>query len=296
MNDTLLKADFPGLNHVSSGKVRDMYDLGENLLIVTSDRISAFDVILDEGIPHKGTVLTHLSEFWFDFLQTPHHLVTTRIDAMPREVQVHREKLEGRSMLVRKAKPFPVECVARGYIIGSGWKDYRKTGAVCGITLPEGLQQAEKLPEPIFTPATKADVGEHDENISFEQMVEIIGKETAEELRKRTLDIYRRGAAHAESKGIILADTKVEFGVADGEIILIDEVLTPDSSRFWPRNDYRVGISPASFDKQFVRDHLESTGFNKKPPAPPLPEEIIRKTGEKYLEAFRLLTGRELPR
>lgn len=296
MNDTLLKPDFAGLKHVSSGKVRDMYDLGKELLIVISDRISAFDVILDEGIPHKGAVLTHLSEFWFDFLKTPHHLITTNIDKMPEEVQAHRDQLKGRSMLVRKAKPFPVECVARGYIIGSGWKDYQKTGAICGIHLPKGLQQAQKLSEPIFTPATKADIGEHDENISFDQMVDLIGKETAEELRDRTLDIYSRGAAHAQEKGVILADTKFEFGLVDGEILLIDEVLTPDSSRFWPQSEYQVGMSPPSFDKQFVRDHLESVGFNKKPPAPALPDEIIRKTVEKYLEAYRLLTGRELPR
>ncbi len=293
MNGTPLKENYTGLKHVSSGKVRDMFDLGTSLLIVTSDRISAFDVILDEGIPCKGAVLTRLSEFWFDFLKTPHHLITTRVEEMPEEVQAHREKLEGRSMLVRKAKPLPVECVARGYIIGSGWKDYQKTGAVCGITLPEGLSQAQKLPEPIFTPATKAEVGEHDENISFEQMAGIIGKETAEELRRRTLDIYSRGAEHAESKGVILADTKIEFGEVDGEIILIDEVLTPDSSRFWPKTGYRTGISPPSFDKQYVRDYLEEIGFNKKPPAPTLPEEIIRKTTEKYLEAYRLLTGQE---
>jgi phosphoribosylaminoimidazole-succinocarboxamide synthase len=296
MNDTLLKSNLTGLNHVSSGKVRDMYDLGKELLIVISDRISAFDVIFDEGVPYKGSVLTYLSEFWFDFLKTPHHLITTNVDEMPEEVQVHREKLKGRAMLVRKAKPFPVECVARGYIIGSGWKDYQKTGAICGIDLPEGLQQAQKLSEPIFTPATKADIGEHDENISFQQMVDIIGKETAEELRDRTLDIYSRGSAHAQEKGVILADTKFEFGLVDGEIILIDEVLTPDSSRFWPQSEYQVGMSPPSFDKQFVRDHLESIGFNKKPPAPPLPTEIIEKTVEKYLEAYRLLTGKELPR
>ena len=296
MNNTLLKSNLSGLNHVSSGKVRDMYDLGNELLIVISDRISAFDVIFEEGVPYKGSVLTYLSEFWFDFLKTPHHLITTNIEEMPEEVQVHRDQLQGRCMLVRKAKPFPVECVARGYIIGSGWKDYQKTGAICGIDLPEGLQQAQKLSEPIFTPATKAEVGEHDENISFQQMVDLIGKETADELRDRTLDIYSRGSAHAQEKGVILADTKFEFGLVDGEIILIDEVLTPDSSRFWPQSEYQVGMSPPSFDKQFVRDHLESIGFNKKPPAPPLPADIIEKTVEKYLEAYRLLTGKELPR
>lgn len=293
MSDILLMAELPGLKHVHSGKVRDIFDCGDALLVVTSDRISAFDVVMPNGIPRKGQVLTAISEFWFGFLQTPHHLITTDVSKMPAEVRKHENVLRGRSMLVRKAKPFPVECVARGYLIGSGWKDYQATGKVCGIELPSGLQQASKLPEPIFTPATKAEVG-HDENIPFDVMARTVGTSVAEELRRRTLEIYRKGAEFAETKGIILADTKFEFGVSAGEILLIDEVLTPDSSRFWPRSGYRVGISPPSFDKQFVRDYLESIRFNKKPPAPELPPDVVQKTSEKYVEAYRLLTGKEL--
>ncbi len=289
----LLKAELPGLRHVSSGKVRDMFDLGDALLIVTSDRLSAFDVVMANGIPFKGKVLNRLSEFWFRFLGVPHHLVTCEVEDMPPAVQRHASILRDRSMLVRKAEPFPVECVARGYLIGSGWKDYQSTGAVCGIKLPAGLQQASKLAAPIFTPATKAVTG-HDENIGFDEVVKTVGRETSERLRDLTLSIYQRASDYAESRGLILADTKFEFGRAGGEILLIDEVLTPDSSRYWPRGDYRVGISPPSFDKQFVRDYLESIRFDKKPPGPALPDEIVRRTSEKYLEAFRLLTGREL--
>lgn len=294
--DVLLQAELAGLQRVSRGKVRDIFDLGEALLIVTTDRISAFDVVLPNGIPDKGRVLNSLSEFWFGFLKdvTPNHLITCDVDRMPPEVRRHKAILAGRSMLVKKAKPFPVECVARGYLIGSGWKDYQATGEVCGIRLPTGLQQASKLPEPIFTPSTKAEVG-HDQNIGFDQVVKTVGRATAEALRERTLAIYRKAAEYAETKGIILADTKFEFGTVGGEIILIDEVLTPDSSRFWPRREYRVGISPPSFDKQFVRDYLESIRWDKKPPAPPLPEEVARKTSEKYREAYRLLVGRDLP-
>ena len=289
----LLKADLPGLKHVSSGKVRDMFDLGDSMLIVTTDRLSAFDVVMANGIPWKGKVLNRISEFWFDFLNVPHHMITCDVAKMPPEVRRHADVLRDRSMLVRKAVPFPVECVARGYLIGSGWKDYQATGKVCGLALPPGLKQASRLAEPIFTPATKAQTG-HDENIGFDEAAKAVGSETAVELRKRTLEIYRRGAAHAESKGVILADTKFEFGTADGKLLLIDEVLTPDSSRYWPRGGWREGISPPSFDKQFVRDYLEEIRFDKKPPGPALPEDIVRKTSGKYLEAFRILTGRDL--
>ena len=291
--DVLLRSDLSGLRLVSRGKVRDMYDLGDAMLIVTTDRLSAFDVVMANGIPWKGKVLNRISEFWFDFLKVPHHLITCDVEKMPAEARRHADVLRDRSMLVKKAKPFPVECVARGYLIGSGWKDYQATGKVCGIALPPGLKQASRLAEPIFTPATKAVTG-HDENIGFDEAAKAVGRETADALRKRTLEIYRKGAAHAESKGVILADTKFEFGLVNGEIILIDEVLTPDSSRYWPKESYREGTSPPSYDKQFVRDYLEEIRFDKKPPGPVLPEEIVRKTSEKYLEAFRVLTGRDL--
>jgi phosphoribosylaminoimidazole-succinocarboxamide synthase len=289
----LLKAELPGLKHVSSGKVRDMFDLGDSLLIVTSDRLSAFDVVMANGIPFKGKVLNRLSEFWFNFLGVNHHMITCDVEKMPAEVKKHKDLLRDRAMLVKKAQPFPVECVARGYLIGSGWKDYQASGAVCGIQLPKGLQQASKLEKPIFTPATKAVTG-HDENIGFDVVASTVGKETAEKLRDLTLTIYGKGSAYAETKGVILADTKFEFGIVGGAITLIDEVLTPDSSRYWPRKEYREGISPPSFDKQFVRDYLEEIKFNKKPPGVVLPEAIVQKTSEKYLEAFRILTGREL--
>jgi phosphoribosylaminoimidazole-succinocarboxamide synthase len=289
----LLKAELAGLKHVSSGKVRDMFDLGDSLLIVTSDRLSAFDVVMANGIPYKGKVLNRISEFWFNFLGVPHHMITCDVDKMPAEVRKHAAVLRDRAMLVKKANPFPVECVARGYLIGSGWKDYQAGGAVCGIALPKGLAQASKLAQPIFTPATKAVTG-HDENIGFDIVASTVGKETAEKLRDQTLAIYGKASAYAETKGVILADTKFEFGLVNGQITLIDEVLTPDSSRYWPRSGYRVGISPPSFDKQFVRDYLEEIKFNKKPPGPVLPDDIVRKTSEKYLEAFRVLTGRDL--
>jgi phosphoribosylaminoimidazole-succinocarboxamide synthase len=292
----VMKPELSGLKHLSSGKVREMYDLGNELLIVTTDRISAFDVVLPNGIPQKGRVLNCISDFWFDLLKdvTPNHRITIDINEMPEEVRKHADILEGRTTLARKAKPFPVECVVRGYIVGSGWKDYQKTGSVCGIKLPEGLEQAQKLSEPIFTPATKATTG-HDENISLEKMKDIIGTEAADTLVKRSLEVYSRGRDHAEEKGIILADTKFEFGEVDGEITLIDEVLTPDSSRYWPKSEYRTGISPPSFDKQFVRDYLETLDWDKTAPGPELPEEVTRKTGEKYVEAYRLITGRDLP-
>ena len=289
----LLKAELPGLKHVSSGKVRDMFDLGDSLLIVTTDRLSAFDVVMANGIPFKGKVLNRISEFWFDFLGVPHHMITCEVDEMPPAVRKHGKVLRDRAMLVKKAKPFPVECVARGYLIGSGWKDYQASGAVCGIRLPEGLKQASKLERPIFTPATKAQTG-HDENIGFDEVAKTVGKETAVKLHDLTLAIYGKAAAYAQGKGVILADTKFEFGMVDDRITLIDEVLTPDSSRYWPRSGYKVGISPPSFDKQFVRDYLEGIRFNKKPPGPVLPDPIVKKTSEKYLEAFRILTGRDL--
>lgn len=289
----LLKAELPGLKHVSSGKVRDMFDLGDSLLIVTSDRLSAFDVVMANGIPYKGKVLNRISEFWFNFLGVPHHMITCDVDKMPAEVRKHAAVLRDRAMLVKKASPFPVECVARGYLIGSGWKDYQASGAVCGIGLPKGLQQASKLESPIFTPATKAVTG-HDENIGFDVVASTVGKETATKLRDLTLSIYSKASAYAETKGVILADTKFEFGLVNGQITLIDEALTPDSSRYWPKTGYKVGISPPSFDKQFVRDYLEEIRFNKKPPGPVLPDNIIQKTSEKYLEAFRILTGRNL--
>jgi phosphoribosylaminoimidazole-succinocarboxamide synthase len=289
----LLKTELPGLKHVSSGKVRDMFDLGNALLIVTTDRLSAFDVVMANGIPFKGKVLNRLSEFWFNYLGVAHHMITCDVDQMPAEVKKHKDVLRDRSMLVKKAEPFPVECVARGYLIGSGWKDYQASGAVCGIKLPAGLQQAAKLEKPIFTPATKAVTG-HDENIGFDIVARTVGKETADKLRDLTLTIYGKGRTYAETKGVILADTKFEFGRVGGQITLIDEVLTPDSSRYWPRVGYRPGISPPSYDKQFVRDYLEEIKFNKKPPGPVLPDNIVKKTSEKYLEAFRVLTGNEL--
>ncbi|HZE95955.1 MAG TPA: phosphoribosylaminoimidazolesuccinocarboxamide synthase [Planctomycetota bacterium] len=289
----LLKAVLPGLKPLSSGKVRDMFDLGDSLLIVTSDRLSAFDVVMGNGIPYKGKVLNRISEFWFNFLGVPHHMITCDVDEMPPAVRKHAKALRDRTMLVKKAKPFPIECVARGYLIGSGWKDYQSSGAVCGIKLPPGLKQASKLERPIFTPATKAQTG-HDENIGFDVVAETLGKQTATSLHDLTLAIYGKAAGYAETKGVILADTKFEFGLVDDRITLIDEALTPDSSRYWPKRGYKVGISPPSFDKQFVRDYLESIKFNKKPPGPVLPDYIVRKTSEKYLEAFRILTGRDL--
>jgi len=289
----LLKTELPGLKHVSSGKVRDMFDLGTSLLIVTTDRLSAFDVVMANGIPFKGKVLNRLSEFWFNYLGVQHHMITCDVDQMPAEVKKYKDILRDRSMLVKKADPFPVECVARGYLIGSGWKDYQTSGAVCGIQLPAGLKQAAKLEKPIFTPATKAVTG-HDENIGFDVVAQTVGKDTADKLRDLTLTIYGKGRTYAETKGVILADTKFEFGRVNGAITLIDEVLTPDSSRYWPKDGYKEGISPPSYDKQFVRDYLEEIKFNKKPPGPVLPDHIVKKTSEKYLEAFKVLTGREL--
>jgi phosphoribosylaminoimidazole-succinocarboxamide synthase len=275
------------------GKVRDVYDLGEQLLLVATDRISAFDVILSPGVPDKGVVLTRISNFWFRFFDDiPNHLVETELERFPEEARL--EPLRGRSVVVRKCEVIPVECVARGYLAGSGLKDYQQNGAVCGNRLPAGLVAASRLPEPIFTPATKAESG-HDENISFEQMVEITGLDLAQRLRELTLGIYSRAAAYALERGIIIADTKFEFGLADdGAILWIDEALSPDSSRFWPADQYLAGVNPPSYDKQFVRDWLETTGWNKEPPAPELPDEVVRRTREKYFEAYERLTGQAL--
>lgn len=284
----MLETNLPGYRLRGRGKVRDIYEDNDRLLIVATDRISAFDYILATGIPDKGRVLTQMTLFWLDFLRdtVPNHLLSTDMSALPAE-------FEGRSMWVKKAQMFDVECVARGYLSGSGWKDYVRTGSLCGIPLPAGLRESDALPEPIFTPATKAQSG-HDENIPFETVVNLIGAETASRLRDLTLTIYRKAAEYARSRGIIIADTKFEFGVVDGEIILADEVLTPDSSRFWPAETYSPGGAQPSFDKQFVRDYLESIHWNKQPPAPALPEDVARRTSEKYKEAYQTLAGKLL--
>ena len=281
-----------GLKLFNRGKVRDIYDLGDRLLLVATDRISAFDVILPTEIPDKGKILTAISVYWFDVMKdiVPHHLITTNVDHFPSVCQPHRAKLEGRTMLVKKSQPAPVECIVRGYLAGSGWKDYQKTGAVCGIPLPKGLVEASRLDEPVFTPSTKAPVGEHDINITFDQMIEKVGKTKAEKMRDATVAIYSRAREIAEKKGIIIADTKLEFGMEGADIILIDEVLTPDSSRFWPAEGYRPGKTPDSFDKQFVRDYLINLPWDMKSPPPILPPEIVRKTQEKYAEALKRLT------
>ncbi len=276
------------------GKVRDIYELPDSLLIVSTDRISAFDVILPNGIPFKGKVLNQISKFWFDFTQKiiKNHVVSVDIEAFPKECQQYSDVLIGRSMIVKKTKPIPIECIVRGYLSGSGWTDYQRTKSICGIPLPFGLRESEKLPEPIFTPSTKAEIGIHDENISFDDACDLVGKELAEKARHYSMEVYKAAAEYAESKEIIISDTKMEFGVDEsGEFILIDELLTPDSSRFWDKETYEVGKSQASFDKQFVRDYLLETKWNKKPPAPNLPDEIIRITSEKYLQALQMLTG-----
>ena len=282
-----------GLTLFNRGKVRDIYDLGDELLLVASDRISAFDVILPTLIPDKGKILTALSVYWFDVIKDilPHHLITTDVDQFPAACRPHKAKLEGRTMLVKKSLPAPVECIVRGYLAGSGWKDYQMTGAVCGIPLPKGLVEASRLDEPIFTPSTKAPVGAHDVNITFDEMVTKVGKKRAEKMRDATVAIYSRARALAETKGIIIADTKFEFGIEGDEIILIDEVLTPDSSRFWPMDGYKPGKTPDSFDKQFVRDYLVNLPWDMKSPAPELPPDIVKKTQDKYLEALKRLTS-----
>jgi phosphoribosylaminoimidazole-succinocarboxamide synthase len=281
---------------LGQGKVRDLYAVGDALLLVATDRISAFDHVLATGIPDKGKVLTQISLFWFDLLKdlVPNHLITADVKQFPTELQPYADQLEGRSMLVKKAAMYPVECVVRGYLTGSGWKEYRSAGTVCGIALPAGLQDGSRLPEPIFTPSTKAEGGAHDENIAFEAAAKLVGNEAAAELKRLTIAIYSRAAEHAESRGIILADTKFEFGKTAEGIILADEVLTPDSSRFWDAQSWKPGGAQPSFDKQFVRDYLEQIHWNKQAPAPGLPEEVVERTRAKYLEAFRRLTGREL--
>jgi phosphoribosylaminoimidazole-succinocarboxamide synthase len=291
--DTLIETDFADLKLYARGKVRDLYNVSDQLLLVATDRISAFDHVLGTGIPDNGRVLTQISLFWFHLLESivPSHLITANVDEYPQELQRHADALRGRSMLVANAQMFPVECVVRGYLSGSGWKDYQATGAVCGISLPKGLKESDRLPEPLFTPATKSADGEHDENISFAQMEARIGKETAAKLRDLSLQIYALASQYAEGRGLILADTKFEYGRTPRGIILADEVLTPDSSRYWPRDTYNPGGPQHSFDKQFVRDYLESIRWNKQAPAPSLPENVVERTREKYLEAFRLLTG-----
>ena len=291
MSDIVYETNIEGLRLAFRGKVRDAYDLGDALLIVTSDRLSAFDVVLPTPIPEKGRVLSSLSRFWFE--RTAHivenHLLDRRLEDVVPAAWV--ERLRGRSQIVRKATPLPVEAVVRGYLVGSGWEEYRRTGTVCGQPLPGGLGQADKLPEAIFTPSTKAPIGQHDQNISFAQTEELLGAAPAARVRDLALAIYRFGASWAEARGIIIADTKFEFGTLDGKLILIDEVMTPDSSRFWPQSEYRTGISPPSFDKQYVRDYLTEIGWNKEPPAPQLPSDVVRRTSEKYLEALRRLTA-----
>ena len=279
---------------VRRGKVRDVYDLGDSLLLVSTDRISAFDWVLPSGIPDKGRVLTQISAFWFDLLKEPSHMLSTDVESMDLPESVDREVLSGRSMLCRKATVEPIECIVRGYITGSGWKEYQKQGTVCGIPLPAGLKNCDKLPEPIFTPSTKAEEG-HDENISFEQMIEIVGEDVANELRERSLDVYKRGAEHAMQNGIIIADTKFEWGRVGDDLILIDEVLTPDSSRFWPADQYEPGKGQPSYDKQFVRDWLETTDWDKNSEPPALPAEVVEQTRAKYIEAFERLTGEAFP-
>ncbi|HLI82314.1 MAG TPA: phosphoribosylaminoimidazolesuccinocarboxamide synthase [Bryobacteraceae bacterium] len=294
-NSVILETDISGAERHARGKVRDVYTAGDRLLIVATDRISAFDYVLPTGIPDKGRVLTQLSIFWFDFLRevTPTHFLTACVTQYPEPFRSQAAQLEGRSMLVQRARMVEIECVARGYLSGSGWKEYRRQGTVCGIRLPAGLQESSRLPEAIFTPATKAHTG-HDENISFETMAGMVGEALARRLRDLTLEIYNRAARYAESKGIIIADTKFEFGFVGEELVLGDEVLTPDSSRFWPADTYRPGGPQQSFDKQFVRDYLESIHWNKQPPAPPLPDEIAAKTSEKYRQAYAALTGHSL--
>ncbi len=291
---TLIATEFEDLELYARGKVRDLYSVGDLLLLVATDRISAFDHVLPTGIPGKGRVLTRISLFWFDFLTdlVPNHLVTADVEKYPAELRPYESELRDRSMLVNRARMFSVECVVRGYLSGSGWKDYNKTGKICGIPLPAGLRESERLPEPIFTPATKSMSGEHDENISFDQMVERVGGEHAEQLRDLSLAIYARASQHALDRGLILADTKFEFGLTAKGIVLADEVLTPDSSRFWPLAGYQPGAPQPSFDKQFVRDYLESIHWNKLPPAPELPSGVVRQTQEKYEQALMLLTGR----
>ncbi len=295
MSAPLQETNFPNLKLFRRGKVRDVYDLGDTLLVVATDRISAFDVVMPNPIPHKGEVLTRISEFWFDYLQDicPNHFITSDVDAFPAVCKPYADTLRGRSMLARKTKALPVECIVRGYLSGSGWSEYRRTQMICGEQLPKGLRESDQLPEPIFTPSTKAEVG-HDVNITFDDTLPLLGSHIAHEVREKSLALYTMAARHAEDRGIIIADTKFEFGILEDEVILIDEVLTPDSSRFWPRDQYEPGKGQPSFDKQYLRDYLLSIHWDKRPPAPELPAEIIEKTSEKYREALRILTDQEI--
>jgi len=295
-SNVISMTEFKNLTLKARGKVRDIYDLGDRLLIIATDRISAFDVVMPNPIPDKGRILTQLSKFWFDLTKeiVPNHILATEVNDFPKECRSYQEVLRGRSMLVVKTDVIPIECVVRGYLSGSGWEEYKETGEVCGIPLPKGLTESSKLDEPIFTPATKAESGLHDENISFEKVGEIAGKELAQKLKSLSLAVYKKARDFAEGRGIIIADTKMEFGTKDGRLLLIDELLTPDSSRFWPKDDYRPGGPQKSFDKQFLRDYLLSIRWDKSPPAPPLPDDIVRKTREKYLEAYERLIGRPL--
>ena len=294
-NEPILQLDLPGIKKLRSGKVRDIFDLGDALLLVASDRISAFDVIMPNGIPRKGEVLTQISHFWFEKFASlvPNHLLAGASDPLPKNLQPFTAQLARRSMIVKKAKPLAIECIVRGYLSGSGWKEYKQAQTVCGIKLPAGLTESAELPEPIFTPSTKAEAG-HDENISFAQAQKIVGVELATQARDLSLKIYRAGRDYARQRGIIIADTKFEFGLSDGKLILIDEVMTPDSSRFWPADQYQPGRGQPSFDKQFVRDYLETLDWNKTPPGPVLPPDVVAKTSAKYLEAYEKLTGRKL--
>ncbi|MFA5114080.1 MAG: phosphoribosylaminoimidazolesuccinocarboxamide synthase [Candidatus Margulisiibacteriota bacterium] len=293
MSEVLLEIDLPGIKPFKKGKVRNVFDLGDSLLLVASDRISAFDSVMPNGIPDKGAILTQISLFWFDFTRNiiKNHIIESDVDKYPQQLLPFKDKLAKRSVIGKKAELIPVECVVRGYLSGSGWKDYQKTQSICGIKLPAGLKESSQLPEPIFTPTTKAEQG-HDLNITFEQVVDQVGKETANTIKEKTIKAYQSCAEYADKKGIIIADTKFEFGFHGGEIIIIDEMLTPDSSRFWPKDLYKVGRSQPSYDKQFLRDYLESIGWDKEPPAPKLPEEVVQKTREKYLEAYKKLTGK----
>jgi len=293
---TVVETSLSGLKLLGRGKVRDIYDVDGKLLLVASDRLSAFDVVMPDGIPGKGKVLTQISAFWFRMLEdiVPNHMISIDVDTFPPAARAHAETLRGRSMLCRKAKPFPVECVVRGYLSGSGWAEYKEKGEMCGIRLPESLRESDRLPEPVFTPATKEEKGKHDENISFERMVQIVGKETAEKVRSIAVGLYEKAAAYALSKGIIIADTKFELGTVDDRLILIDEALTPDSSRFWPVAGYEPGGPQKSFDKQFVRDYLLTLPWNKTAPGPRLPADVVEKTALKYREALTILTGRDI--
>ncbi|VAX23068.1 Phosphoribosylaminoimidazole-succinocarboxamide synthase [hydrothermal vent metagenome] len=296
MEKVVLKTNFEDINLVKRGKVRDIYEIDDMYLLVSSDRLSAFDVIMNEGIPKKGKVLTRISEFWFEYVkdEIDNHLISTNVNEYPEVCHKYKDELEGRSMLVKKAELIPLECIVRGYISGSGWKEYQQKGSICGIELPSGLEESERLSEPIFTPSTKAEIGDHDENISEEKAVEIVGKETFDFLKKVTISIYKKAYEYAYERGIILADTKMEFGYYNGKIILIDELLTPDSSRFWPKDEYQKGRAQVSYDKQYVRDYLLSVNFNKQPPPPTLPDEVIKNTSDKYVQALIKLTGKDL--